>query len=319
MLTVQTEKNIKSIPEIGFYENRTYIRLDKCEIDFIKGKLLKSEENQNIIRVLRGEGRTDIIEKYIHNSSIFFLYGLKSPHAIVEANELTKLLNPAVNLEKKEMLDFLPILIDELKRQHKKDSPINLPDDLEDKFRRFICENTDIQFVRDFFVSILHTSGRNRDFNTAKPWISCTYGANKYEVAEKFARCRDTVNDYILIDYWVKRARKYIVPTYYLTRSIIYRLKSFSIDWYPDHNKEIMVRYGLFPQNIVGYYVYKNSKLDSYVINPHYLHKWRNNSSFNIGEDVFINQSEVKLENADGLYWRIYFVDQNGQIGIFED
>lgn len=319
MRTVQTEKNIKSIPEIGFYENRTYIRLDKCEIDLIKRKLLQSEENRNIIRVLRGEGRRDIIERYIYNSSIFFLYGLKSPHATVEANDLTELLNPVVKFEKREMLDFLPTLIDELKRQHKKDSPINLPDDIEEKFRRFICENTDIQFVRDFFASILHTSGRNKDYNTAKPWISCTYGASKFEIAERFARCRDTVDDYILIDYWVQRTRKYRAPTYYLTRNIINRLKSFSMDWYPDHNKEIMVRYGLFPHNIVGYYVYKDRKLRSYVINPHYLHRWQADSSFDIGDSVFIDQSEVKLENADGLFLRIYLADMNEQIGIFQD
>lgn len=319
MLTIQAEKNIKLISEVRFYENKTYITLDKCEMDFIKRKLLESEENRNIVRVLRGEGRPDIIEKYIYNGPVFFLYGLKSLHATVEANKLTEFFNPVANLDKEEMLKFLPTLIDELKIQHKKDSSIKLPNDLEAKFRQFICNATDILFIRDFFASILHTSGRNKDFNTAKPWISCTYGAKKYEVAEKFARCRETINDYILIDYWVDRNRKNMVPTYYLTRDIICRLKSFSIDWYPDYNKEIMVRYGLFPQNIVGYYVYTNRKLHYYVINPYYLHKWRNNSSFNIGDSVFIDQSEIKFENTDDLYKRIYFAGPNGQIGIFQD
>ncbi|EIW15695.1 hypothetical protein SAMN04515679_0507 [Pelosinus fermentans] len=110
-----------------------------------------------------------------------------------------------------------------------------------------------------------------------------------------------------------------MIPAYYLTRNIISRLKSFSIDWYPDHNKEIMIRYGLFPQNIVGYYVYKDGKLCSYVINPYYLCKWRADSSFDIGDGVFIDQSEVNLKNSDGLFLRIYLADPNGQIGIFQE
>jgi uncharacterized protein YqfB (UPF0267 family) len=319
MFTIQAENTIKSIPEIGLYEDRKYKILSKHETNLIRKKLLESEENRSVVRVLRGEGRREIIEKYIYNSSVFFLYGLKSPHASVQASNLAELLGPTVNFNTQDMLNFLPTLIEELKGQHSRNSPINLSDDVEEKFRKFICESTDMQFVRDFFVSVLHTSGRNRDFNVAKPWISCSYGASKFLVAEKFARCRNTVGDYVLIDYWITRNRKNLVPAYYLTRDIIYRLKSFSIDWYPDHNKEIMMRYGLFPQNIVGYYVYKDNILHSYVINPHYLYRWRDDNSFDIGDRVFIDQSDVKLENADGLFLRIYLADVNGQIGIFQD
>lgn len=307
MFTIPVENTIKSIPEIGFYEDRKYNILSKCETDFIKEKLLKSEEKRSLIRVLRGEGRKNVIERYIYNSSIFFLYGLKSPHASIQANELTELLGPVVNFNRQDMLDFLPTLIEELKKQHNKPSPINLTDDIEDKFREFIYEYTDVRFIRDFFISILHTSGMNRIFNVAKPWISCSYGATKFIVAEKFAKYRNTVKDYVFIDYWIKRNKKNLVPAYYLTKDIIYKLKSFSIDWYPDYNKEIIVRYGLFSQNIVGYYIYKENKLNSYVINPHYLYKWRVDASFDIGSSVFIDQSEVKLENSDG------------QIGIFQE
>ncbi|WP_237769479.1 hypothetical protein [Pelosinus fermentans] len=92
------------------------------------------------------------------------MYGLKSPHATVQASNLADLLSPVVNFKKQDMLEFLPTLIDELKGQYNRTSPVNLPNDVEEKLGKFISESNDMQFVRDFFASILHTSGRSRNF-----------------------------------------------------------------------------------------------------------------------------------------------------------
>lgn len=321
MATIESRNVITSIPQIGYYDdNQAFISLSQAETDFVKRKLLGSEEKRGIVRILRGEGRRDIIDRYINNSSIFFMYGLKSQHAIFNSSSLTEILKPITNLSQGDIIRLLPTLINELRRQHdNKRSPIYLSNDIEDKLRRFVWENDDMQFVKDFFVSILHTSGGAREFGMVTPWLSCSYGARKFDTTRNFAKGKERTKDYVLIDYWTKRNQRKTPSTYYLTKDIIKRLRLFSIEWYPDYHNEIMIRYGMFPQNIVGYYVYKNDRIHSYVVNKHYLQLWRTHEAFDIGKNVFINQSDVRIENAEGLFWRIYCINENQQIEIFQE
>ena len=64
------------------------------EIAMLKDKLRIAEEDPNIIRIARGEGRTEILNQIVADDRIVFGWGLKSQHAFHEQSKFRDFLEP---------------------------------------------------------------------------------------------------------------------------------------------------------------------------------------------------------------------------------
>ena len=65
-----------------------------------------------------------------------------------------------------------------------------------------------------------------------------------------------------------------------------------------------MLKYCIFPQQLVGYYFYDRGCLQKYVINKHYVDEWEENMDFEIGSFIYFEQM-VDFEKL-GPYNTVY-------------
>ncbi|WP_092926442.1 hypothetical protein [Romboutsia hominis] len=92
---------------------------------------------------------------------------------------------------------------------------------------------------------------------------------------------------------------------YRSTNHIICKLHQIGIPWYRNKYNEIMVKYALYPHQLVGYYYFEDNELKHYVVNHHYVDMWKENQQFKIGDYVYIDQGNVDFP-ADNPYKVIY-------------
>lgn len=90
------------------------------------------------------------------------------------------------------------------------------------------------------------------------------------------------------MDSWVERREEGI--SYKRTDYVRKILRQYGLDWFNNSNNEIMVKYGIFPQKLVGYYLCEERKILKYVINRHYVDEWERNRNFKIGDYIYFEQ-----------------------------
>ncbi|MBR5614200.1 MAG: hypothetical protein IKW64_02720 [Clostridia bacterium] len=89
-LTFVPERIIEGIKEAKVGERN----LNANELSRLKNKLFEAEQNKNIIRLARGEGRTGILDQIVSNDNIVFNWGLKGQHAFHQQSQLRDFLEP---------------------------------------------------------------------------------------------------------------------------------------------------------------------------------------------------------------------------------
>jgi hypothetical protein len=127
-----------------------------------------------------------------------------------------------------------------------------------------------------------------REFAKITPCISCSYGLERFQVAKKFGGYGGRHRYYVIMDSWVNRIEEGI--TYKKTEYVNCILEEYGLKWFSNHHSEIMLKYAIFPQQLVGYYFIDNGEINKYVINKHYVDEWNRNPEFNIGMPIYFDQ-----------------------------
>lgn len=138
---------------------------------------------------------------------------------------------------------------------------------------------------------------------------SCSYGEDRFKKAIKFGWGRRPYNKYcVIMDNWIHRHEEGIA--YRRMEYVNEVLNRYGLKWFSNKHNEIMLKYGIFPQKLVGYYLLDrnlDNKINKYVINKHYVDKWEEDEEFEIGQSLYFDQ-KIDFEKL-GMYNTIYQYD----------
>ncbi|MBR5157450.1 MAG: hypothetical protein IKW59_06760 [Clostridia bacterium] len=324
-LNFEPERMIQGI-EIAKAGERT---LDADELTMLKNKLLTAERNPNIIRLARGEGRIGILNEIIADDNIIFNWGFKGQHAFHQQSEFRDFLEPGA-ADVSQMKRIVRIFKDDIKYRYNKGfyshrERINTADDLIEKIYDIIDNNSNsvsmLLLIKDWLCTFLHTAGA-ADFKNISPWVSTTSGEKRYETAYFFGmghipyskRRAGKNKRFVIFDTWVNNYEEHY--TYERTEYLINTFKSLGLPWYPDIHHEFMLKYAIYPHRLIGYYYFENNEMLYYRINPHYLEYMNSEDDFQIGNEIYIDQSDVNFPTTNP--YRIIYSRIGNRFNVYD-
>ena len=302
--------------------------LTEKETKVLKEKLYIAENNHDIIRLARGDGRLQILDQIIADDRVVFGWGLKSQHAFHRQSKFRDFLEPnRVDIDqlKKVIKTFEKNLDYHYRKAEFSNVGANAQHhDMAQKLYALIEENQESQrkllLIKDWICSVLHTSGC-LDFQNTSPWVSASAGNDRYKTAYLFGAGKTShyiglknCSRFVIFDTWVSAWDEH--RTFERTQFLIESLEEMGLPWYPDRHHEIMLKYAIYPQNLIGYYYFEDNVLLYYYLNPNYLNHIKSDTDFHIGDDVYIDQTDVSFP-ADNPY-RIIYRRGNGQFDVCE-
>ncbi|URZ16634.1 hypothetical protein [Clostridium felsineum] len=309
---------IHSIPYFKS-QNSEVCKLSKS---FLKEQLLLAEKNTNLIRLARGEGRKFILDHIISDPDIIFNWGEKSRHAFLDKSKIREFLEPDV-VNKELLLKLLKVYEEEIDyhwnkyfKNYRMILKHNCKEEIIDKIKRAIeisSLESDLIIIKEWLCYALHTAG-SKKFSDISPWVSTSMGEIRYKTAYMYgagnwnilknSNNRSVFNKrFVILDYWALVSEE--GDTYRNANYVGKKLRSMGLPWYENKINEVMVKYGLLPHQLVGYYYFENDELKYYFFNQHYIDEWEEDSNFKIGDFIYIDQTDVKFP-SDNPYNIIY-------------
>ncbi len=179
--------------------------------EFIKNKLKNALSNENIICLARGEGRSRILNDIVFHPEILFDWGEKSVHALLENKDehLRRFCDPQI-INKDIMIYYITKYAEQLKRYYQRYRYLKGNEQDVNSFLDKLIEqvskeynDTDLLCVKEWLIYALHTMGE-KEFKKTTPCISCCYGTNRFDIAQKFGRGRNG-NHFVIMDCWVDK------------------------------------------------------------------------------------------------------------------
>lgn len=295
--------------------------LTSDELRHLRDLLYRAEQDDQIIRVARGEGRSSILNPIASNDNILFGWGMKAQHALYEESAYRNFLEPGC-VDAAYMRRIIKQYEKAISYRMTKHFPEYASDAMAENNRyvQRLLRNVDLfqnepeqlELIKDWLCTVLQTSG-DINFRKVSPWISASLGEERYKTAYFFSGGRTSTSGgpqgnsikkrFVILDAWVRKDEEHIA--FEKTADLITRLNSINLPWYEDRHHEIMMKYAIYPQNLIGYYYFENDHLLHYRVNPHYLNAWIENPRIQIGDYVYIDQDLDNLP-ADNPYRLIY-------------
>ncbi|MBR2472097.1 MAG: hypothetical protein IKB55_05385 [Clostridia bacterium] len=313
-LTFEPEQMIRGIVTAKVGEHN----LDTYELNELKNKLFQAEHNTNIIRLARGEGRIGILNEIIENDDIIFNWGLKGQHSFHRQSNFRDFLEPN-SKDVAMMKEVVEIFKKDITYRYSKGfrkfhDRIERTESVVEKIYSIIDQNqnsnSSLVLIKDWICAVLHTAGAP-DFKNISPWVSATAGCERYKTAYFFGlgnipfsrRIMGKNKRFVIFDTWVNVDEEHYA--YERTEYLINTFRDLGLPWYPDIHHEIMLKYAIYPHRLIGYYYFENDTLLYYKINPHYWENINADNNFKIGNEIYIDQSNVVF-SADNPYRVIY-------------
>lgn len=285
-------------------------------------------QSKHMIRLARGDGRTEILNQIVADDRVIFGWGLKGQHAFHEQSQLRDFLEPN-QVDVDQLKRIIKLYEDNLTYHFRKTRSGNgwinaRHRNLVQKLYDSIDENENSQenllLIKDWLCTVLHTSGCI-DFRNISPWVSASAGNDRYKTAYLFGKGkadyykgRKTRHRFVIFDTWVLPCDEHC--TFERTQFLIACFAKMGLPWYPDRHHEIMLKYAIYPQNLIGYYYFEDDMLLYYYLNPNYLSRMKSDPNFQIGDDVFIDQTDVGFP-ANNPY-RIIYERRGSQFDVHE-
>lgn len=316
------------------FEPKTLIRGIRCakttnreltarEISLLQEKLLQAENNPDILRLARGDGRKIVLDEILADDKIIFGWGLKSQHSFHARSSFRDLLEPE-QVQTAGLKKLVGLYENNLAYHYGKEgfrsfhhARLDHAEIVQQLYAMIENEQTsreDLLLIKDWLCMMLHTAGCI-EFKDISPWVSAALGVQRYKTAYLFGRGQrfdakwhskrsyDICRRYVIFDTWIACYDEH--HAFERTQFLIDRLDQMGLPWYPDRNHEIMLKYAIYPQNLIGYYYFENDCLCYYYVNPHYFEHMLANPEFQIGDYVFIDQAGVDFP-ANNPYRMIY-------------
>ncbi|MBW9158796.1 hypothetical protein [Clostridium tagluense] len=305
-MLIDNIKIIQSIPRIISTHDYT----TSISEEFIREKLIRAENDKDIIMVSRGEGKKIRVD-YIKTEE-FFTWGVKSQHATIENIKIQELLNPS-NYSKELLLELVQQL--EYSLNYGRDGyHLNIGKELNQEKLIIKLKNAiinprnerDLKIIKDYLCGYLHVF-YNPHYTNVKCrslFISSQMGENRISRARHFGvgipsyhSITKPNKSYVVFDYWVSKEEQN--EGYYIAKDFYTKLNEYDLIWFNKfrqyYNDEVLIKYVMFPHRIVGYYYYEDNELKYYFVNPHYVETWVYNKEANIGDNIFIIQDETDI------------------------
>ena len=280
--------------------------LDMHDLNRLKNKLFHAEQNTDIIRLARGEGRVQMLDEIISNDDVIFNWGMKGQHAFYQHSQFRDFLEPN-SMDIAMMKDIVRIFKESITHQysnhfHDFHDRTDKMEGIVEKIHTMIDEHSNshesLVLIKDWICSVLHTAGA-ADFKNISPWVSTTSGYNRYKTAYLFGKGRIPFSRrimgknkrFVIFDTWVYVNEEHYA--YERTRYLINTFRELGLPWYPDIHHEIMLKYAIYPHRLIGYYYFENDNLLYYKVNPHYWEYINLDKHFEIGNEIYIDQSNV--------------------------
>ncbi|GEM_PF-1263701 len=268
-----------------------------CEFsnDFLKRKLKEALYNEDIINLARGEGRSRLINDIIVHPEILFDWGQKSMHAYLNSKDqvLRDFCDPET-VNKGLIVCYLDKYLYQLEKFILRYDELKVSDNVGNRveqLRNNILKEENLnklKLIKEWLIYAFHTMGV-KEFTKISPCISCSNDYNRFEIAKRFGSNRGRNPYYVLMDSWVNKLDEGI--TFRRTEYVNEQLSSYGLRWFKNYNSEIMLKYAIFPQQLVGYYFVDHGNIVKYVVNSNYLYEWKNNINFSIGTPIYFDQN----------------------------
>lgn len=285
----------------------------RFEDEFYKNKLMNALTNQDIICVARGEGRSRILNDIVFHPEILFDWGEKSLHALLDRqDERMRIFCDPEIVDKEVMLYYIRKYGQKLKYYYGRYKYLKCQEEDANDFVEQLINNVEVEddvskllCIKEWLIYALHTM-QEKEFSKVTPCISCSYGDNRFNTVRMFGRGRNN-SYYVVMDSWVECCEE--GRAYKKTDYVNEILEQYGLRWFSNRHNEIMIKYGIFPQQLVGYYFYDRGNLAKYVINKHYAEAWNENPNFEIGNPIYFEQL-IDFDNL-GPYNTVY--EYNGR------
>lgn len=157
--------------------------------------------------------------------------------------------------------------------------------------------------LKVFFLSFFHTDGRLRAFSTNTPFLSMTYGSQKFSIARKFAIGKDDPKEKAFMYLYSLNAGD---PYYMKTNNLSKELNSLGAKWHYDKYHELLLINGMFPHYLLGVFEVEKNKTPKFIINPYLYEVLEQNEQFDYVNGLSINQENFE-EYALNLGYKNYF------------
>ncbi len=309
-MPMTAEEMIDNIPRFESSDGQIISLSDR----FLKQKLHNALGNPSIINLARGEGRSTALNDIVFHPEILFDWGEKSMHAFLDSqsNTLREFCDPDV-VNKEMMIEYINKYARHLVRMVDKHQELRVDGDVHEKIEQLIDivineENEEkLLRLKEWLIYAFHTMGV-REFAKITPCISCSYGSERFEVARRFGGYNGRNKYYVIMDNWVNQNEEGV--TYKKTDYVNSILEDCGLKWFSNHHNEIMLKFAIFPQQLVGYYFVDNRHITRYVVNKHYIDEWNNNPEFEIGTPVYFDQN-IDF-NILGPYNTVYQYNNGG-------
>jgi hypothetical protein len=288
---ITAEDMINSIPRFECSDGQT-ISLSET---FLKQKLYNALTNPRIINLARGEGRSIALIDIVFHPEILFDWGEKSMHAFLDnqSSKLREFCDPN-EVNKDMIVEYIYKYARYLVKMMNKHDVLKVDSYVHEKIERLInnvineTNKEKLICIKEWLMYAFHTMGV-REFSKITPCISCSYGFNRFQVSKRFGEHGGRNKYYVIMDSWVNINEEGI--TYKKTDYVNAILKEYGLKWFPNHNSEIMLKYAIFPQQLVGYYFVDNGQITKYVVNKHYIDEWNRDAEFEIGMTLYFDQN----------------------------
>lgn len=118
-----------------------------------------------------------------------------------------------------------------------------------------------------FLLNLAHNIGGRWENKSRSPFVSASYGRKGFKTALHFAKNRNNFKySYIIFGFIYENN----FQNYFFTKELNEKLEILNSEWHPDIHNEIILKDGIFLQNIFGVFEVDNQTgLKSFIVNPY--------------------------------------------------
>lgn len=272
------------------------------EPDSLYKPICRLISNPNTILCTRGDSKKDTEEhdRFFKNDlNKVFTVGAKSNYNF--SKDEVKSIYEFTQKNEDNLVNYLTTLMLEVNKAMYKRGKKKL-----DYLNNLKLDKLDIETLRELkihMLSLLHTDGRHKEFNRQTPFLSMSYGVEKFSIAKKFAFGKDSTKEkaYMYL-YALNTDNAY----YQKTEDLAKKLNEVGATWYEDKYDEIILFNGMFPHYLLGIFELIKGKEPIFIINPYLYEILDKNKEFDFVNGLRINQKNFK-EYARDLGYDKYF------------
>ena len=264
---------INNFPKVQEYysfksdqEEYNLFLVDQSVVSRFHHLLTKIESQSQTILCTRGDAKESHYHFFQEDLNKIFTVGEKSRYHFSENVKNIYLHTYTENktILEKELRDLIQKVNQAMNRREREFSLKTLEYFIDLEFDKFDIEL--LLKLKVFFLSFLHTDGREEELSSTSPFLSVTYGNKKFSIARKFALGKKNPKKRAFIYLYSLNAGD---PYYMKTNILSKKLQQEGAKWHYDKYKEILLINGMFPHYMLGIFEVEINRTPRFIMNPY--------------------------------------------------